>query len=183
MKYQSYKLVLFTTTMIIMFVVIVGGVVAQENNMITPLDLSNEPVVVEFSTSAAGPPIIEPLTDGRMAFRITAGGDISGTISGSITARITEVTANPSPVFHPITVMFTIETEVGMMEGYYVGSFIRTDGPDGPDHANVNAAGKILSVSGAYADLYLADVFVTTTVQYEDGRSVADSGTMTIAAR
>lgn len=41
----------------------------------------------------------------------------------------------------------------------------------------------ILLVSGAYADLYLADVYVSSTVQFADGRSVGESGTMTITAR
>ena len=157
-----------------------GVAMAQEDTMIEPLALSNAPVILEFSTSAAGPPTIEPLTDGRMTFRITGAGEVSGTFAGNITARVSEVTSNPSPAFHPITVMFTIETEQGMIEGYYVGSLHL---PDGAEQADISASGQILSASGAYADLYLADVVVSSQVQFVEGRSVGDSGTMTIAAR
>jgi hypothetical protein len=76
-----------------------------------------------------------------------------------------------------VTVLFTIETEQGMIQGYYAGSLYLAEGSDS---ASINAAGQILSVSGTYADLYLADVFVNSAVQFVDGRSVGESGTMTI---
>ncbi|MBZ0282643.1 MAG: hypothetical protein K8L97_18020 [Anaerolineae bacterium] len=165
---------------VVVMLAALGTVTAQEGDMIEPLALSSEPVVLQFSTGAAGPPTIEPLTDGRMAFRIMAAGEISGTFAGNISARVSEVTLNPSPTFHPVTVMFTIETEQGQIEGYYAGSFHR---PEGAEQANIEASGVILSVSGAYADLYLADVTVSSQVQFVDGRSVGESGTITIAAR
>lgn len=145
-----------------------------------PLNLSDQPVVLEFNTGAAGPPTIEPLTDGRMAFRIMAAGEIRGAFEGSISASVSEVTAMPSPPLHPVTVMFTIETEQGMIQGYYVGSLHL---PDGADKADIHASGQIVSVSGAYADLYLADVYVSSQVQFVEGRSVGESGTMTITVR
>lgn len=153
---------------------------AQDVAPVEPLNLSAEPVVLEFSTGAAGPPIIEPLTDGRMTFRIMAAGEISGAFTGSISASVSEVTAMPSPPLHPVTVMFTIETEQGMIQGYYAGSLYLAEGSDS---ASIHAAGQILSVSGAYVDLYLADVFVNSAVHFVDGRSTGESGTMTIAAR
>lgn len=157
---------------------LVGVAVAQDDTMIEALDLSTEPVILEFSTGVAVPPTIEPLTDGRIAFRVMAAGEVSGTFTGTITARVSEVHANLP--FHPVTVMFTIETDQGQIEGYYAGSFHLLEGAD---RSNVSASGQILSVSGAYADLYLADVFVSSHVQFVDGRSVGESGTMTIAAR
>jgi hypothetical protein len=178
MKKQTLaqKLVIFLIAM----VGLSGTVVAQEGSMVEPLDLSNEPVVVEFNADSAGPPTIEPLTDGRMTFRVAAAGEVSGTLQGSISIRVSEVTPMPSPAFHAVSVMFTIETEDGVIEGYYAGSFHRS--AEG-DVANINASGLILSVSGVYADLYLAEVFVTSAVQFVDGRAVGESGTMTIAAR
>ena len=158
----------------------IGVAVAQDDTMIEPLDLSTEPVILEFSTSAAGPPTIEPLADGRMTFRITSVGDVSGAFTGTITGRVSEVTSNPSPPSHAISVMFTIETDQGQIEGYYTGNLYL---PEGADQSTISASGQILSVSGAYADLYLADVFVSSHVQFVDGRSVGDSGTMTIATR
>lgn len=153
---------------------------AQDVVPVEPLDLSSEPVVLEYSLGAAGPPIIEPLTDGRMTFRIEGAGEVSGAFEGSISALVSEVTAMPSPPLHPVTVMFTIETEDGTLEGFYAGSLYLAEGSD---QAAIRASGQILSVSGAYADLYLADVFVSSAVQFVEGRSVGESGTMTIAPR
>lgn len=159
---------------------VLGVVAAQEGGMVEPLNLLSEPVDLEFSTGAAGPPTIEPLTDGRMVFRIMSAGEVSGTLQGSISAKVSEVTSMPPPLFHAVSVMFTIETEDGVIEGYYAGSFHRS--AEG-DQAIINASGLILSVSAAYADLYLAEVFVTSAVQFVDDRSVGESGTMRIAAR
>ena len=171
------------TLRLVAFAVVIAGLfglaLAQDMTPVEPLALLAEPVTVNFSTGAAGPPMIDALTDGRMAFRIDAAGEASGTISGAVTARISEVTPMPSPAFHSVSVMFTIQTEFGQIDGYYAGSFFL---PDGSDQATINAYGRILSVSGAYADLYLAEVFVTSTVQFVDGRSVGESGTMTIGA-
>lgn len=153
---------------------------AQDAAPVEPLDFSGEPVVLEFSTGAAGPPTIEPLTDGRMTFRIAGAGEVSGAFAGSLSVTVSEVTAMPSPPLHPVTVMFTIETEQGMIEGYYAGSLYLAEGSDS---ATIHAAGQILSVSAAYADLYLAEVFVDSAVQFVDGRSVGESGTMTLIAR
>lgn len=159
---------------------LVSGVAAQDAQPVEPLPLAGEPVMLEFSVGAAGPPTIEPLTNGRMTFRIEAAGEVTGALSGSVSAKISEVTPVPSPPYHSVTIIFTIETDDGVLEGYYAGSFHQ---PEGADQANISAVGKILSVSGAYADLYLADVYVTSTVQFVDGRSVGESGSMLIAAR
>jgi hypothetical protein len=157
-----------------------GAVAAQDVQPVEPLALASEPVMLEFSVGAAGPPTIEPLTDGRMTFRIQAAGEVTGALDGSISAKVSEVTPAPSPAYHSVTIIFTIETEQGQIEGYYAGSFHQ---PEGSDQAEITAVGKILSVSGAYADLYLADVYVSSEVQFVDGRSVGESGTMLIAAR
>lgn len=154
-------------------------VAAQDIQPVDPLALAADPVVLEFSTGSAGAPTIQLLTDGRMTFRIMAAGDVTGSFDGSISAKVSEVTPDPSPRFHPVTVIFTIETEQGQLEGFYAGSFYQ---PEGADQATIVASGKILSVSGVYADLYLADVYVNSAVQFVDGRSVGESGTITIAA-
>ncbi|MBK8020603.1 MAG: hypothetical protein IPK19_04015 [Chloroflexi bacterium] len=173
----------FLPRILLVFLLAIGfGSVALAQDM-TPVErlaLTGEPVVLEYSIGAAGPPTIEPLTDGRMAFRIMGAGEVSGTVAGSMSATISEVTAMPSPPLHPVTVQFTIETEQGMIQGFYAGSLYLADGSD---QADIHATGKILSVSGAYADLYLADVYVSSSVQFVDGRSVGESGTMTVIAR
>ena len=119
---RIFRIVLFIFTLCITVIGVTSISLAQDIEPVEPLNLSDQPVVLEFSTGAAGPPTIEPLTDGRMAFRIMAAGDISGAFEGSISANVSEVTAMPSPPLHPVTVMFTIETEQGMIQGYYSGS-------------------------------------------------------------
>ncbi|MBK9125452.1 MAG: hypothetical protein IPM16_20335 [Chloroflexi bacterium] len=160
----------------------VFGLVAAQDAppMVDPLNLTSEPVVLEFSSGPAGPPTIEIVTDGRMTFRIDTAGPVSGSFDGTMTGTVSEMTANPSPAYHQVTVMFKIETELGSFHGYYAGSFHR---PEGADQAEIAAVGKILSVSGAYADLYMADVYVNSAVSYADGRSTGEAGTMLIAPR
>ncbi|MCB9455137.1 MAG: hypothetical protein H6671_04010 [Anaerolineaceae bacterium] len=177
---KTLRIVLSALALFIVVIGVASMSLAQDIVPVEPLDFSNEPVVLEFSNGAAGPPTIELLTDGRMTFRIAGAGEVSGALSGSLTATISEVTAMPSPPLHPVTVMFTIETEQGVIEGFYAGSLYLAGGSD---QADIHAAGMILSVSGAYADLYLADVYVSSTVQFVDGRSVGESGTMTITVR
>lgn len=177
---RQHRIILYVLAISITLMGHFSGVAAQDAQPVEPLPLASEPVMLEFSVGAAGPPTIEPLTDGRMTFRIAAAGEVTGALGGSLSAKISEVTPAPSPSYHSVTIIFTIETDDGVLEGYYAGSFHQ---PDGADQANISAVGKILSVSGAYADLYLADVYVTSTVQFVDGRSVGESGSMLIAAR
>lgn len=168
-----------TLIALIVMVSVPATISAQDVQPLEPLALSGAPVMLDFNTGAAGPPTVEPLTDGRVTFRIAVAGEVSGDIVGGISGRVSE--AYPATqAFHFSTVMFVIETEQGVIEGYYAGSFHLQEGASSAD---IIASGKILSVSGAYADLYLADVFVTSQVQFVDGRSVGESGTMTIAAR
>jgi hypothetical protein len=54
-------------------------------------------------------------------------------------------------------VTFTIETADGRIEGYYVGSLYL---PEGASDLVSNGSGQILSVTGVYADLFLAEVFL-----------------------
>ncbi len=175
---------LYTLVRVLVVAAVVLGVfgiaLAQDVAPVAPLNLSSEPVVLEYSLGAAGPPTIEPLTDERMTFRIQGAGEVSGALEGSISALISEVTAMPSPPLHPVTAMFTLETEDGTLEGFYAGSLYLAEGSD---QASIHGNGLILSVSGVYADLYLADVHVTSAVQFIDGRSVGESGTMTITVR
>jgi hypothetical protein len=148
--------------------------------MTTPLELSVAPIVLEFDIVAAGPPTISPLDDGRVLFKINAEGSVTGEgRNGTMRSSITEVNPN-QPVYQGIAITFTIESDDGTIEGYYAGSIYHPiDGPI----ANVSATGKILSVSEAYADLFLADIVVVSKVQFADGRSVGETGTLTISPR
>ncbi|NDJ78705.1 MAG: hypothetical protein GYB65_20845 [Chloroflexi bacterium] len=178
MRNRLYRLV----SLIIIGVIVLaltGLATAQEPDMTTPLELDDAPLELEFSIGAAGPPTIEPLSDGRVVFKINAEGPVTGALEGTMRSAITEVNPDP-PVYQGIGITFTIETENGMLEGFYSGTIYHpTDAPI----ATVSGHGQILSVSGAYADLFLADVLVSSEVQFEDGRSTGESGTLTITPR
>lgn len=164
---------------VVLLITALTTVLAQEQEMTTPLDLAGEPLVLEFFVGAAGPPDFEPLTDGRLVFKVEAEGSVSGAFEGTMRSAITEVNPDP-PIFQGLSITFTIETEDGVLEGYYTGTIYHPE-PDAPI-ATVHAHGQILSVSGAYADLFLADVFVASEVQFVEGRSTGETGTMTITA-
>lgn len=153
---------------------------AQEQEMTQPLDLSSEHIVLDFSAQAAGPPTIEPLADGRILFKINGEGPVSGSLEGTMRSAITEVNPHQSPVQQSVSISFTIETEQGVLEGYYAGAIHH---PIDGELAYINAHGFILSVTGAYADLFMADVYVTSEVLFVDGRSTGETGTITIAPR
>ena len=150
-----------------------------------PLDV----LTLEFTAVAPEPPTIEEAAD-DFIFKIIPGGPVTGDLEGTLTQHITFVdpmALGPFvPNLHlPITTFFEIETDEGTIEGYYVGSHYQREDmfPD----AMVQQRGHILSVTGAHANLFLADVYYNGVVDYEDidGNyvGVGDSGTLVIAPR
>ena len=179
MKNANVRLsLLFIVLISLLFV---GPSSGQDQEITEALDLANAPLVVEFNTAAAGPPIFELLTDDRAVFKINAQGTVSGDLDGTMSATITQLNNLVEPGFDPISIPFTIETDQGTIEGYYAGTFYHSS--EDAEFAEVSGHGYILSVSGAYADLFLADVFVTSQVQMVDDMGVGESGTMTITSR
>jgi hypothetical protein len=166
---------------ILTLLLVIGSVSAQDQEMTEPLDLSGQPIVLEFSVGPTGPPTIEPLADGRVLFKINPAGPVTGDLVGTMSSAVTEVNPHPSPIFQPISITFTIETDQGSLDGYYAGTIFVVQGAELVAH--INGHGRILSVDAAYADLFLADVFVTSQVQFSNGQGTGESGTMTITAR
>ncbi|HVU09868.1 MAG TPA: hypothetical protein VHD90_01270 [Phototrophicaceae bacterium] len=123
-------------------------------------------------------PTADPTLDNGI-FQLSATGDLSGDLTGTYTQNITQlcgcVTENP---LSPIDNLFTIKTADGMLMGYIVGSYYQAAADSAS--ADYVGHGQILSVSGNYADLYLADVYLNATVKLVDGNGVSDAGTLTI---
>jgi hypothetical protein len=161
-----------------------GLVTAQEQEITEALALSNRPVVIEIF-AAPGAPTIEPLADGRVVFKISDEGPVSGDLEGTIRQSITQ-TQGVTIHMEAMSAMFTIETDQGTLEGYYVGT-IHPEGArlmgEGAETVIGMGHGQILSVSGAYADLFLADVYLTGELRFSHGRATSSSSTMTITAR
>jgi hypothetical protein len=150
---------------------------------------SSQVLILQTKAALTESPIIEATADGQTIFKLHPTGTVTGSLEGTFSQRITQIipsdTVNAINVLEPITTFFTIETEEGMIEGYYSGAFYFQEGTF-PD-ANMQQHGQILSVTAAYADLYLAEVFFDSIVDFEevDGAMIplGDSGTLIIAPR
>jgi hypothetical protein len=145
-----------------------GPVFAQETGTTESLPLSEHLLVLEFSLQNASVPHMEVLNDGRGVFTITASGSVSGDLDGTATFYVNQVVSIPEVALDPLAVTFTIETADGKIEGYYVGSLYLFDGAS---VLTSNGSGQILSVTGVYADLFLADVFLTGQISPDNGSS------------
>ena len=145
---------------------------------------------LQFSAAPTEPPTIES-AGYTGVFKVNPVGTVTGDIEGSFSERITQVDpivnlpTNSVNDLLDITTFFTIETDDGPIEGYFYGVFYFPE-KSWPD-AIVRQQGRILSVTAAYADLYLADVIYDGVVDFEDvdGTLIpqGDSGTMIIAPR
>jgi hypothetical protein len=164
---------------ILALLALTGSVTAQAQDVTEALELSGRPIVLETSLSIPGPPTVEPLADGRVLFKINAEGPVSGDLEGVIRLSVTQT--NLASSMEAMSAMFTIETDQGTLEGYYVG--VVYPGEHGGTIRGIGH-GQILSVSRVYADLFLADVYDMGQVQLgEDGIALGSSSTMTITAR
>ncbi len=155
----------------------------------TTVDAQEElppPGIFELQVDSAptGPPNVEELQDGRALLHLTALGSLQGDLSGTLTQHVTQI-INPvsSDLTTPIATLFKIETPDGTIEGYYSGSFSWADLNPGTD-ATVHQYGQVLSVTGAYIDFYLAEVFYDGVVSFgATGLGTGDSATIVIASR
>ena len=114
-----------------------------------------KPLRLEFVGIGGGPPNVEVLPDGIVIFKLTAIDGVTGDLTGTLTERVTQVyPASEEDGLLPISTLWKLETAEGTIEGYYSGKF---------DHLNdgnhkITQHGEILSVTGAYVDLYQATV-------------------------
>lgn len=147
--------------------------------MPTALPLSQQLLTLSFMTtptSTAGTEQFEGKT--RQVLKITAEGSVSGDMAGHITTSIVEVHSIPAPAHQGIAITFTITTEAGSIDGFYAGSIhVAAD----QDKLTIHGYGKILSVTAAYADLFLAEVFVSSEVPRIEGLPQGENGRMTLS--
>lgn len=157
-----------------------GTGLAQESAPSEPLPLTDE--LIELEYSVLGEDIsFEMLTADRALLEVNAAGSVSGDLEGTISSNPNQLVELPDPPTDSFAVTFTIETADGTIEGYYVGTI---HGVAGDPAASVNAHGQILAVTGAYAELFLAEVYVTAEVPLDpEGVGTGENGTMTIAPR
>lgn len=148
--------------------------------MTEPLEFANQLLVLEFYTTPTAPPELEPLPHNRQVFKIKAEGPVTGALVGDIIQSITEVHSIPPPVHQSVAITFRLETDQGTIGGYYTGPIHFME--EGSKWL-IHAYGQILSVTGAYANLFLAEVFVSSEVPRVDGRAQGEKGRMTISSR
>jgi hypothetical protein len=104
---------------------------------------------------AAGPPSVVLLGDGTLIFKITVFENVSGDVTGTLTERITQVyPVSEENGLLPITTSWKLVTADGTIGGYYSGLFQHTQNGD---HM-ISQQGEVLSVTGAYVNLYQARV-------------------------
>lgn len=114
-----------------------------------------KPLRLEFVGIGGGPPNVVVLPDGTVIFKLTAIDGVTGDLTGTLTERVTQVyPVSEEDGLLPISTLWKLETAEGTIEGYYSGKF---------DHLNdgnhmITEHGEILSVTGAYVDLYQATV-------------------------
>jgi transcriptional regulator with XRE-family HTH domain len=148
-----------------------------------PLSLREKVMVCSLQTAAVAPGTSEILPDSRMLCKLQSAGKLWGDLSGWLRQEITELSrkiGDENDNFSPVTTLFTIETADGVVKGYYTGFF--TEAEDGT-HAKVQQHGQVTSVTPAYVDLFMANVFYRGEVPLVNQEGVADRGTITIAPR
>jgi hypothetical protein len=135
---------------------------------------------LDYSTKADGAPHIESLSGNRNVLRTRAKGPVRGSFVGTISETVTIVHAVPAPQLQGIAISFTVETSQGSFSGHYTGSIQLGD--QGGEYL-INGYGQVVSVTGAYAELFLAEVFVNSKVPKGKGRSAGETGTLTLSPR
>jgi hypothetical protein len=152
--------------LVVGLLVLTGSVFAQGLETTDPLAFSGHLLVLEFTTQNASEPHFEMLNDGRAVFTVTAAGSVSGDLDGTVTLNVNQVVSIPEVALDSLAVTFTIETDLGRIEGYYVGSLYLSAGASA---LTSNGSGQILSVTGVYADLFLAEVFLSGQIAPDTG--------------
>jgi hypothetical protein len=170
---RSIKRAVFLVIVLALAFGVVAGVGAHEGDEAIT---GARPLTLEFSTELTAEPSFDFLEDGRIVFNAKTAGALSSGLEGTLSQNVTQVVYTPEPPAEPITTSFRIETADGWIEGYVSGYFYREPGQD----ASVQQHGQVLSVSAAYADWFLADVFFDSIVLINENTPLGDTGTMTL---
>jgi transcriptional regulator with XRE-family HTH domain len=125
---------------------------------------SNRLLTAHFHSAPIDSPISETLQDGRQLCKIFAKGRIAGAIEGIVQQEVTQLhykSDQPSSIVRT-AVLFHIETEKGTIKGCCAG-FMTGNRETGSERTTLQ--GKIYSVTNAYIDLLLADVYYESEVR------------------
>jgi hypothetical protein len=137
----------------------------------------NQSLKLDFVGVGGGPPDVVVLSDGTVIFKLTAIEAVTGDLTGTLTEKVTQVyPVSEEDGILPITTSWSLQTASGTIEGCYTGTFIHMR--DG-SHM-ITQHGEVLSVTGAYAELYQATVLFQG-VLLSDHMTI--SGTITIKPR
>ena len=138
---------------------------------------ANRPINLQFEAAGGGPPNIVVLGDGTLIFKITVFESVTGDLAGTLTEKVTQVyPSSEENGLLPITTTWKLETADGTIEGYYSGEFKHMH--DGTHF--ITQHGEVLSVTGAYVNLYQAKVSYQAVLLADH---MTASGAMTINPR
>jgi transcriptional regulator with XRE-family HTH domain len=144
--------------------------------------LSKTLLTLKLQSAPIDSPRSECLADGRQLCKIYSKGHVSGSLNGVLTQEISHLVDKPQQpaLLAYLTVYFTIETDLGIVKGYYTG-FSKNDSERQADLLRMR--GQVLSVTSVYIDLFLADVFYEGSIHYPKAlpeNAIFEQGVITI---
>lgn len=155
-----------------------------------PWALANNLFTLNLQAAPSDAPISESLSDGRQICKIAGRGHVSGKVRGTITQDTThfrkDYRAEGQSAW--LSVLFEIAADAGIIKGYYAGfSTDRHNGTEGEGTEDtLRMRGQVLSVTSAYIDLFMADIFYEGTLYYPkalEERATLEMGVLTIIPR
>lgn len=162
------------------------GVAAQE----MPAPLDPQVLVVTLTSTVIGEPEVQS-AGGTDIVRFSVEGSAAGDVEGTYQARVTRVgegagrAFNPPNFALPASMLITLTSEDGTIEIVLDGAvfYPETGFPD----ASTRMSGKVIAVSGVFADLFLAAAFYESRTDIEEieaaQRPMSESATLTLAPR
>jgi hypothetical protein len=135
------------------------------------------PLIVHLKDAGGEPPAAEVLPDGTILLKVDTVDTAKGDLKGTFSEHITQVYSQADEFgFMAITSYWTLNTPNGTIEGYCSGQFNHLPG----FKHDIQMHGEVLSVTGAYVDLYRAEVFYKAALKADH---MSMTGTLTIAPR
>jgi hypothetical protein len=164
----------------------IGAAAAQES----PAPLDPHVLVITLSSTLIGEPEVHS-AGGTDIVRFSVEGTAGGDIEGSFEARVTRVGEGAARAFNPpnfslpASALLTLTGVEGTIEIALDGVvfFPETGFPD----AVTRMSGRVMSVGGVFADLFLADAIYEGRIDIEEieaaQRPLAETATLTLVPR
>lgn len=140
-------------------------------------DEKNKLLVLHYSSAVTEPPHFEEVGQ-QILYKAVADGKATGDLEAAITVRVTQVVPNPEPDEEPFTILVTLITDKGTIEGLVTGTLYQKKGSP----FQLKGNGKVYSVTAAYTDLFLADISLDSVLTLQNGQATGDTGVLTITA-